>query len=204
MWTACEALNMQEPVPTIDAAVQMRNLSMRKEERRSGNEKLAGPPIYFSGDADLLVKRLGRALYAAVIMTYGQGMAQLQKATETYGYELDLSVVAQIWRGGCIIRSGLLDTIMASFQKSPDLFNLLLDPELGGRVTERQSDLRHIIATAAAWGIPIPGFMVSLAYFDAYRSARLPANLIQAQRDYFGAHTYKRVDAKGVFHTEWQ
>jgi 6-phosphogluconate dehydrogenase len=93
---------------------------------------------------------------------------------------------------------------MASFQKSPDLSNLLLDPELGGRVTERQADLRHIISSAAAWGIPIPGFMVSLAYYDAYRSTRLPANLIQAQRDYFGAHTYKRVDAKGVFHTEWQ
>ncbi|MEJ2286060.1 MAG: NADP-dependent phosphogluconate dehydrogenase [Desulfobacterales bacterium] len=204
MWTVCDALNIQEPVPTIDTAVQMRNLSMRKEERSSGNEKMAGPRIYFSGNADLLVNRLGRALYAAVIMIYGQGMAQLLKASESYGYGLDLSTVARIWRGGCIIRSALLDTIMASFQKNPDLSNLLLDPELGGRVTERQSDLRHIIATATAWGIPIPGFMVSLAYFDAYRSARLPANLIQAQRDYFGAHTYRRIDAEGDFHTEWQ
>jgi 6-phosphogluconate dehydrogenase len=188
MWTACDALNIQEPIPTIDIAVQMRNLSMRKEQRRAASENLSGPSIHFKGDADQLVQRLGRALYAAV----------------TIGYGLDLSVVARIWRGGCIIRSALLDTIAAAFHNTPDLPNLLLDTELGGRVAARQSDLRHIIATAAAWGVPIPGLMASLAYFDAYRSARLPANLIQAQRDYFGAHTYKRIDAEGVFHTQWQ
>jgi 6-phosphogluconate dehydrogenase len=204
MWTACEALNVQEPILTIDTAVQMRNLSMRKEERRTGSEKLPGPSIQFTGDADRWVQRLGRALCAAVIITYGQGMAQLLKASEAYGYGLDLSVVARIWRGGCIIRSEILETIMAAFHKTRDLPNLLLDPELGSRVTERQTDLRHIIETATAWGIPVPGFMVSLAYFDAYRSARLPANLIQAQRDYFGAHTYKRIDLEGFFHTEWE
>ena len=204
MWTACDALNIQEPIPTIDIAVQMRNLSMRKEQRRTGSEMLSGSSTQFSGDADRWVQRLGRALGAAVIITYGQGMAQLMNASESHGYGLDLSVVARIWRGGCIIRSALLDTIMAAFQKTPALPNLLLDAELGGRVTERQSDLRHIIETAAGWGIPIPGFMVSLAYFDAYRSARLPANLIQAQRDYFGAHTYKRIDSEDVIHTQWQ
>jgi 6-phosphogluconate dehydrogenase len=204
-WTACDALKLQEPIPTIDAAVQMRNLSMRKEERRTGSEKLSGPSVHFTGDAHRWVPRLGRALFAALIITYGQGMAQLLKASETYGYGLDLSLVARIWRGGCIIRSALLDTIMAAFHKDTGLSNLLLDPELGDRVAERQSDLRYIVETATAWAVPIPGLMASLAYFDAFRSARLPANLIQAQRDYFGAHTYRRVDAEeGAFHTEWQ
>jgi len=193
MWTACDALNIQEPVPTIDIAVQMRNLSMLKEDRQSGSAKLAGPAIAFKGDADQWVQRLGRALDAAVVIAYAQGMAQLLKASGAYGYGLDLSVVARIWRGGCIIRSALLDPIMAAFHKTSDLANLLLDTELGGRVAERQSDLRHIVATGAAWGIPIPGLMASLAYFDAFRSSRLPANLIQAQRDYFGSHTYKRI-----------
>jgi 6-phosphogluconate dehydrogenase len=204
MWTVCDALNVQEPIPTIDMAVQMRNLSMRKAEREAGGEKLSGPSIQYTGDADRWVQRLGRALNAAVIITYCQGMAQLLKASERYDYGLDMSVVARIWRGGCIIRSAILETIMAAFHKTPDLPNLLLDPELGGRVMERQADLRHIIKTATAWGVPIPGFMASLAYFDAYRSSRLPANLIQAQRDYFGAHTYKRIDSKGIFHTKWE
>ena len=204
MWTACDALNIHEPIPTIDSAVQMRNLSMRKEERRAGSEKLAGPSIRFTGDANRWVQRLGRALSAAAIITYGQGMAQLLKASECYDYRLDLSIVARIWRGGCIIRSALLDTIMAAFQKKADLPNLLLDAELGGRVAERQADLRQVIETGGSWGVPIPGLMMSLAYFDSYRSARLPANLIQAQRDYFGAHTYKRIDAEGAFHTNWQ
>ena len=204
MWTACDALNVQEPLPTIDIAVQMRNLSMRKEQRRAGSEKLSGPSIHFTGDEGQWVQRLGRALYAAVIITYGQGMAQLVKASETYGYGLDMAVIARIWRGGCIIRSSILDAIMATFRKTPALSNLLLDPELGGRVSERQADLRYIIEAATTWGIPIPGFMLSLVYFDAYRSARLPANLIQAQRDYFGAHTYQRIDSDAVIHTEWE
>jgi 6-phosphogluconate dehydrogenase len=195
---------VQEPIPTIDIAVQMRYLSMRKEERRAGREKLSGPPIHFDGDAERWVQRLGRALYAAVIVTYGHGMAQLVKASETYDYGLDMNVVARIWRGGCIIRSAILDTIMAAFRQTPGLSNLLLNPELGSRVMDRQADLRHIIEAATAWGIPIPGFMLSLACFDAYRSARLPANLIQAQRDYFGAHAYQRIDSDGVFHTEWE
>jgi 6-phosphogluconate dehydrogenase len=203
-WTACDGLNVQEPIPTIDIAVQMRNLSMRKEARRAGSIKLSGPSIHFNGDAEKWVQRLGRALYAAVIITYGQGMAQLVKASERYAYGLDIGTVARIWRGGCIIRSTILEMIMVAFRQTPGLSNLLLDPEMGKQVSERQTDLRYIIEAATAWGIPIPGFMLALAYFDAYRSARLPANLIQAQRDYFGAHTYQRIDANGVFHTEWE
>ncbi len=204
MWTACDALNLQEPVPTIDAAVQMRNLSMHKELRQAAGEKLPGPTIHFTGDTDQWTQRLGRALWTAVVITYGQGMAQLLRASETYGYGVDLSVVARIWRGGCIIRSALLDPIMAAFRKTPDLTNLLLDPELGAMVAERQQDLRRTVETAASWGVPFPAFMASLAYFDACRSARLPANLIQAQRDFFGAHTYKRIDMQGGFHTQWE
>jgi len=204
MWTASDALNIQEPILTIDSSVQMRNLSMLKEERRAAGELLAGPAVHYTGDANRWVQQLGRALSAAVIITYGEGMAQLLRASEFYDYHLDLSVVARIWRGGCIIRSALLDTIMAAFQKKNDLPNLLLDAELGGRVAERQTDLRQVVEAGASLGIPIPGLMMSLAYFDSYRSVRLPANLIQAQRDYFGAHTYKRIDAEGFFHTKWQ
>ena len=204
MWTAADALNLQEPVPTIDTAVQMRNLSMRKESRRAAAEKLPGPSIHFTGDPGQWTQRLGRALWTAVLITYGQGMAQLSRASETYGYGIDLSVVARIWRGGCIIRSALLDPIMAAFQKTPDLTNLLLDPQLGAMAAERQQDLRRSVETAVSWGVPFPAFMASLAYFDACRSERLPTNLIQAQRDFFGAHTYKRIDMQGSFHTQWE
>ena len=205
MWMACDALslNQQVPIPTINQAVQMRNMSMQKRERKAASETLSGPSIHFDGDKDQWTDQLGRALYAAMIITYGQGMAQLRKANKTYKYNTDLSTVARIWRGGCIIRSGLLENIMDAFNKNTDLSNLLLDPDLGRRVADRQSDLRDIIKTAVLWGLPVPGFMACLAYFDAYRCARLPANLIQAQRDYFGAHTYQRIDSEGVFHTEW-
>ena len=205
MWMACDALSLEQqvPIPTIDLAVQMRNMSMQKIERKAASKTLTGPSIHFEGDKDQWTDQLGRALYAAMIITYGQGMAQLRKANNTYEYNADLSTVARIWRGGCIIRSGLLEHIMTAFNENPDLSNLLLDPDLGRRVAERQSDLRDIIKTAVLLGLPVPGFMASLAYFDAYRCARLPANLIQAQRDYFGAHTYQRVDSEGVFHTQW-
>jgi 6-phosphogluconate dehydrogenase len=138
-----------------------------------------------------------------MIVTYAQGLALLRKASETYGYGLDLEAVARLWRGGCIIRAALLEDIRAAFRNRPDLANLLLDPHLGQEFMARQTDLRDVVGAAAELGLPAPALMVSLAYFDAYRSARLPANLIQAQRDFFGAHTYERVDAPGAFHTTW-
>jgi 6-phosphogluconate dehydrogenase len=128
----------------------------------------------------------------------------LSVASNKYEYHLDLEAVARIWRGGCIIRAALLEGICAAFQARRDLPNLLLDPNLSHKVMEHQEDLRRVVCQAAESGVPIPGLMVSLGYLDAYRSAWLPANLIQAQRDYFGAHTYERVDAKGTFHTEWE
>ncbi len=136
-------------------------------------------------------------------MTYAQGMALLRKA-DAYGYGLNLADVARIWRGGCIIRAALLEEIRSSYQNRPDLANLLLDPHLGGTAAECRPGLRDTVCFAANLGIPAPGMMAALAYFDGYRSARLPANLIQAQRDFFGAHSYERVDEKGIFHTQWE
>jgi 6-phosphogluconate dehydrogenase len=147
---------------------------------------------------------LSRALYAATVITYAQGFALLKTASEKYGYGLDLSAVARIWRGGCIIRAAVLGPVHEAFHNQPALPNLLLDPGLGQTLAAHQEDLRIVAATAAQLGLPAPGLMSALGYFDGYRSAWLPANLIQAQRDYFGAHTYERIDAKGTFHTEWE
>jgi 6-phosphogluconate dehydrogenase len=138
-----------------------------------------------------------------MIITYTQGMALLKQVSNAYGYGLNLEAVARIWRGGCIIRAALLEDIRTSYQKQPGLVNLLMDPHLSEEVMARQGDLREVVSVAANLGLPAPGLMVSLAYFDGYRSAWLPANLMQAQRDYFGAHTYERVDEMGVFHTQW-
>jgi 6-phosphogluconate dehydrogenase len=139
-----------------------------------------------------------------MIITFAQGMALLRQASVTYEYDLPLAEVARIWRGGCIIRAALLDDIHAAYRERPDLPNLLLSQSLAKAVVGRQQHLRDIVHYAAYLGLPTPGLMTALAYFDAYRSEWLPANLIQAQRDYFGAHTYERVDEKGVFHTQWQ
>ena len=139
-----------------------------------------------------------------MIIIYAQGMALLAVASDKYGYHLNLETVARIWRGGCIIRAGLLEDICAAFHVRSDLPNLLLAPQLSRKIMEHQESLRQVVCQAAELGIPAPGLMVSLGYLDAYRSAWLPANLIQAQRDYFGAHTYERIDAKGTFHTEWE
>eukprot|EP00825_Cyclidium_porcatum_P051404 TRINITY_DN9441_c0_g1_i1.p1 TRINITY_DN9441_c0_g1~~TRINITY_DN9441_c0_g1_i1.p1 ORF type:complete len:168 (-),score=15.19 TRINITY_DN9441_c0_g1_i1:165-668(-) len=148
--------------------------------------------------------QLPRALYAAMMITYAQGMALLVAASDKYGYHLDLEAVARVWRGGCIIRAAFLEEIRAAFRARPELLNLLLDPSLSRKVIECQAGWRRVVCQAAESGVPAPALMVSLGYFDAYRSAWLPANLIQAQRDYFGAHTYERIDGKGTFHTEWE
>jgi 6-phosphogluconate dehydrogenase len=204
MWTSQDAMEQQVPVPTIDVAVAMRNLSAFEDERIAASKQLQGPRREFEGDRDAFVERLRNALYAAMILTYAQGMALLRVASQQKGYGLDLEAVARIWRGGCIIRAALLEKMRAAYKARPDLPNLLMDPDLGQAAEARQDDLRAVVRTAAELGIPAPGLSVSLAYFDGYRSAWLPANLIQAQRDFFGAHTYERVDAKGVFHTHWE
>jgi 6-phosphogluconate dehydrogenase len=181
----------------------MRNMSAEKEDRERLGQSLQGPPHAFHGDRDLFLGQLRDALYAGMVLTYAQGMALLQRASTAYNYNLPLAEVARIWRGGCIIRAALLDDIRAAYQDRSDPAHPLLNPHLGQAVTERQEDLRNVIHAAVEMGLPVPGLMASLAYFDATRSAWLPANLIQAQRDYFGAHTYERIDDRGVFHTHW-
>jgi 6-phosphogluconate dehydrogenase len=204
MWTSQSAMELQVPIPTIDLAVAMRDLSMFAKEREEASAIYQRSIRRFTGDEDTFLTQLGRALFAAMIITYAQGLALLVAASDKYKYHLDLEAVARIWRGGCIIRAALLEDICAAFRVRRDLPNLLLAPNLSQKVMEHQEYLRQVVCQAAESGVPVPGLMVSLGYFDAYRSAWLPANLIQAQRDYFGAHTYERLDAKGTFHTEWE
>jgi 6-phosphogluconate dehydrogenase len=203
-WTSWEAMDRQVPTPNIDAAVLMRNLSDRLTERIQASKRLLGPDHGFRSNGDWLTKHLEDAYYAGMVMCYAQGMELLGEASKAYGYGLDLELVARIWRGGCIIRAALLDDIRAAYGSQPGLPNLLLDKHLGMEVAKRQNSLRAVVGAAAERGLPAPGFSASLAYFDAYRSTLLPVNLIQAQRDYFGAHTYERRDMPGkIFHTEW-
>jgi 6-phosphogluconate dehydrogenase len=204
LWTSQSAMELQVPVPTIDLAVAMRDLTMFAKEREQAGELCPRPVRRLAGDRDTFVTQLCRALLAGMIIVYTQGMALLAVASDKYKYALDLGAVARIWRGGCIIRAALLEDICAAFRTRRDLPNLLLDPNLSHKVMEHQECLRQVVNQATEMGVPCPGLMVSLGYFDAYRSAWLPANLIQAQRDYFGAHTYERIDAKGAFHTEWE
>jgi 6-phosphogluconate dehydrogenase len=204
MWTSWDAMDLQVATPSIDVAVVMRDLSGYKEERGAAAQVLTGPAPTFSGDREAFIGRLKNALYAGMIAAYAQGMALLHRASVNYAYKLDLEAVARIWRGGCIIRAALLEDIRNAYKARADLPNLLMDPHLGQEFLKRQADLREVVTTAATLGLPAPGFMATLGYFDAYRSAVLPANLIQAQRDCFGAHTYERLDTPGTFHTEWE
>jgi 6-phosphogluconate dehydrogenase len=204
MWTSQEALSLHVPVPTIDAALTARNLSALKAERETASKILSGPDPAFKGDRKNLVLRLKDALYGTMIMTYAQGFSLLRAASREYGYRLGLGEIARIWEGGCIIRSALLDDIREAYRQAPDLPSLLQNPHLGQEVNARQGALRAIINISVELGIPLAAFMASMGYFDSYRRSWLPANLIQAQRDYFGSHTYQRVDEKGIFHTQWR
>jgi 6-phosphogluconate dehydrogenase len=204
-WTSQDALNLGAPIPTINAAVVGRILSALKDERVAASKVLpAHAQSTYTGDRRALIDAVRQALYASKISAYAQGMAMLGMASAEYGYSLKLGEVAAIWRAGCIIRARFLNRITEAFVRRPDLPNLLLDEQLGRAVAERLPAWRHVVQTAIGVGIPVPAFSDSLAYYDSYRSARLPANLIQAQRDFFGAHTYERVDKSGVFHSQWE
>jgi 6-phosphogluconate dehydrogenase len=204
MWTSWDAMDLQVGTPTIDVAVVMRDMSGYKEERQKAAQVLSGPAAAFQGDRQRFIGQVKNALYACMVATYAQGLALLQRASAVYNYCLDLEAVARIWRGGCIIRAALLEDIRNAYKAKADLANLLMDPHLGREFQSREADLREVVKVAAALGLPAPSMMVTLGYYDAYRSAVLPANLIQAQRDFFGAHTYERLDVPGVFHTEWE
>jgi 6-phosphogluconate dehydrogenase len=204
MWTSQDAMDIHVPTPIIDASVAARNLSALKSERESASQNLKVRMPRLKGDRDVIVNQLKGAIYSSMIITYAQGMSQLGIGSTFYNYDIKLDDVAQVWRSGCIIRAALLEDIQAAYHARPDLPNLLNDGRLGDALMAGQKDLRTVVGLAVKLGVPIPGLMASLAYFDGYRSAWLPANLIQAQRDDFGAHTYERVDARGIFHTNWE
>ena len=213
-WTIESALELASPVPTIDAAVTARNLSALRGLRVQASEVLAGPNslggpeqamslLANSSGPDDALEALEDALYFSKVSSYAQGMALLSAASATYSWNLDLSEIARIWTGGCIIRAAFLADIMRAYRENRDLANLLLDPEIARQSDETVGGARRAIVTARTWGIPVPGTSSALDYFDTLRQPALPANLIQAQRDYFGAHTYQRLDREGVFHTLW-
>ena len=181
----------------------MRDISAYKSERKQVSKILYGPEYKIEEENEPFIRQVENSLYFAVITIYAQGMSMLKTASVEYKYNLNVRDVAKIWRGGCIIRAAVLEDICSAFIKNPDLVNILVDPFLSKEALNRQDDLRAIIKTAVECGIPVPGLSASLAYFDSYRSGWLPANLVQAQRDYFGAHTYERIDEKGIFHTQW-
>ncbi|MHB8579478.1 MAG: NADP-dependent phosphogluconate dehydrogenase [Ignavibacteriaceae bacterium] len=202
-WTSQDAMNLQVPLNTIDAAVAMRDMSAYKLERENAEKIFSRTSFSLSDRQNDFISKLRGALYFSMITTYAQGMAMLLSASKEYDYNLKLQDVARIWRGGCIIRAALLEDITKAFDKSPDLSNLLIDQGISTEIQKRSNDIRFITKAAIDLEIPVPAFSASLAYFDSFRSAWLPANLVQAQRDLFGAHTYERVDEEGVFHTQW-
>ncbi|MFO0052726.1 MAG: NADP-dependent phosphogluconate dehydrogenase, partial [Dolichospermum sp.] len=202
-WTVQTALELGVAIPTITAAVNSRILSSIREERIAASQQLTGPAPTIFKDTRTFVNMVRDALYCSKICSYAQGMALISTASQAYNWGLNLGEMARIWKGGCIIRAGFLNKIKKAFDENPALPNLLLAPEFKQTILDRQAAWREVIVTAAKLGIPVPAFSASLDYFDSYRRDRLPQNLTQAQRDYFGAHTYKRTDKEGTFHTEW-
>ena len=204
-WTAISALDVGQPLTLIGEAVFARCLSALKEERVNASQVLKGPGSRFAGDPEALVNDLEQALYASKIVSYAQGYQLMRAISDEKDWELNYGAIALMWRGGCIIRSAFLGNIRDAFEKDAGLTNLLLDPFFESAVKNAQSAWRRVVAAAATLGIPMPAISAALAYFDGYRTERLPANLLQAQRDYFGAHTYERTDRpRGeYFHTNW-
>ena len=204
-WTAASALDSGQPLSLIGEAVFARFLSALKDERVAASKVLSGPGAGFSGDRDTLVNDLEQALYASKIVSYAQGYQLMRAVSDANDWGLDYGAIALMWREGCIIRSVFLENIRDAFDGNPDLTNLLLDPFFKAAIDNAQASWRRVVATAATLGIPVPAIAAALAYYDGYRTDRLSANLLQAQRDYFGAHTYERVDRpRGkTFHTNW-
>ncbi len=202
-WTVQSAFELAVPIPTMTAAVNARIVSFYKEQRVAASKILTGPTGKYEGDTQDFINKIRDALYCSKICSYAQGMELLAKASTEFNYNLSLSECARIWKGGCIIRAGFLDKIKMAFTHDPQLPNLLLAPELKQSILDRQDAWREVLSVSNKLGIPVPAFAASLNYFDSYRRERLPQNLTQAQRDYFGAHTYERTDKEGLFHTEW-
>ena len=202
-WTAQDSMDIGVAIPTLAYAVEARVLSGQKDERVEAAKILKGPARKFTGDRKTFVKHLKESYRLAVLTCYAQGFAQLAVASRDYKYNLKFSDIARIWKGGCIIRAKMLDPIQSAYLAKPDLKNLMLDPFFSGVVNTNLDSLREIVKAATDVGAPCLAFSTSLGYIDSYRQARLPANLLQALRDCFGAHTYHRTDKPGTFHTEW-
>jgi 6-phosphogluconate dehydrogenase len=205
-WTALVGLDLGVPIPSIAAAIDARVLSSMKKERVQASRILRGPELSeWTGDVKQLIAKVHDALYAAKIVAYAQGMDLIDAASREYNWSIDLKEMARIWKGGCIIRARFLDAIMKAYERHRGIANLLLDEQFRNDVHSRQRDWREVVSLAQQRGIPVAGMASSLAYYDAYRSAELPQNLTQAQRDAFGSHTYRRKDDPngGPLHTNW-
>ena len=203
-WTSTVSLDLGIPAQTIAEAVFARMLSALKAERVAASKILTGPVVRFDGDAKAFVQNIRKALYASKICSYAQGFQLLRAADQEYKWDLNFGSIASLWRAGCIIRAQFLGRIKEAYDRNPGLANLLLDPYFTGAIADASGAWRTVVATAVQLGVPVPAFSSALAYYDGYRSAVLPANLLQAQRDFFGAHTYRRIDKEGVFHTKWE
>ncbi|HEV7999941.1 MAG TPA: decarboxylating NADP(+)-dependent phosphogluconate dehydrogenase [Planctomycetaceae bacterium] len=202
-WMSQHALDLGVPTTLVTEAVFARCLSAQKEARVRASKVLTGPQDSFRGDRKTFIEDVRRALYVSKICSYAQGFVQLDAAARELGWKLNNGQIALLWRGGCIIRARFLEDIKNAFDKTPGLENLLLDDFFRKAITDAQPSWRRVVATAVELGLPVPGFSAALSYYDAYRRDRLPANLLQSQRDYFGAHTYQRIDKPGTFHTDW-
>jgi len=204
-WTGIAALDIGVPLTLIGESVFARVLSSQKDERVEASKVLKGPKVEFKGDKKLFIEHIKQALYASKIISYAQGYVLMREAAKEYGWKLNYGEIAQMWRGGCIIRSVFLGKITEAFNTDPELKNLLLDTFFKDTIHNAMEGWRRVVATAALNGIPVPAFSTALSYYDGYRTASLPANLLQAQRDYFGAHTYERIDKpRGeFFYTNW-
>ena len=202
-WTSQSALALGIAAPTIAEAVFARCISAIKAERVAASREFSGPEAKYTGDKKQLIEAIHEALYASKICSYAQGFAMMAAAAKEYNWKLNFGEISMIWRGGCIIRAHFLNRIKDAFDRNASLANLLLDPYFKQIVQDAQPNWRKVVIAATELGIPVPAFSSALNYFDSYRNPRLSANMIQAQRDYFGAHTYERVDKEGIFHTEW-
>lgn len=202
-WTSQDAMNLQVPVPSIDAAVSQREMTTLKDEREAAHNIFQNDDGKIDVEKSGLIALLKDTLHFCMIIIYAQGLAQLKQSSDKYQYGTDLAMVASIWRGGCIIRSKMLEDITKVYRHNSSINNMITDPLFSEKLMSTHKSVRSVIQTAINAGIPVPAIMACLSYFDSYRSSWLPANLIQAQRDFFGAHTYERIDKTGIFHTQW-
>jgi len=202
-WTSQDAMDLGIPIPVIDMAVCMRELSAYKDERTQAATIYKTPSTDIPVPREVFIQQVQDALFFATIISYAQGLAMLHVASKDLEMDIPMQEVVKVWRGGCIIRSSLLEVFFKAYEKNPQLSNLLLEPEIAHLLQGKKQNMRNVVIHAIHMGYPVAGLMAALSYFDAYRSERMPTNLIQAQRDYFGAHTYQRIDEPGTFHTQW-